>query len=42
MFKIFVPYNIYSNQKTGYTFSIKMNAASCIPVDGCSQCTAST
>ena len=42
VYKKIVLYNIYTKQKTGYTFSIKMNAASCILTGGCSQWTENT
>lgn len=42
VYKKIVFYNIYTKQKTGYTFSIKMNAASCILTGGCSQWTENT
>jgi hypothetical protein len=42
VYKKIVLFNIYAEQKKGYTFSKKIKTAECISVDGCSQCTAST
>ena len=42
VYKKIVLFNIYAEQKKGYTSSKKIKTAECISVDGCSQCTAST